>query len=169
MSTMSLALDVAAARQGNRAAWSRLITAYRPVLRAIALVRVDAATADDVVQETLTMAFTRLDQLRDDEAFPGWLCAIARQQAATSRRRARPWWPLEQVTAWISPAPTAEAREALDAIRALPEPYRELMIMRLVEGLTGPEIGLRLGRTPESVRVSLHRGMAMLRDALGER
>ena len=51
--------------------------------------------------------------------------------------------------------------------RFLPEAYRDLLMMRLVEGLTGPEIAQRLDRTPGSVRVSLHRGMALLRAELG--
>lgn len=38
--------------------------------------------------------------------------------------------------------------------------------MRLVEGLTGPEIAERTGITPDSVRVNLHRGMKMLRERL---
>jgi RNA polymerase sigma-70 factor (ECF subfamily) len=41
------------------------------------------------------------------------------------------------------------------------------MVMRLVEGMTGPEIAERTGLTPESVRVNLCRGMKMLRESLG--
>jgi len=60
-----------------------------------------------------------------------------------------------------------EAARALDAIRNLPEAYRETLMMRLVEGMSGPEISARTGLTPGSVRVNLHRGMQMLRGALG--
>ena len=63
-------------------------------------------------------------------------------------------------------APKAEAIAVLDTIRALPEAYRETLILRLVEGMTGPEISERTGLTPESVRVNLHRGMKMLRERL---
>ena len=55
----------------------------------------------------------------------------------------------------------------LAAIRRLPEAYREPLILRLVEGMTGPEIAVRTGLTPGSVRVNLHRGMQMLRAQLG--
>jgi len=41
------------------------------------------------------------------------------------------------------------------------------MIMRLVEGATGPEIAEHTGMSPESVRVHLHRGMSLLRERLG--
>jgi RNA polymerase sigma-70 factor (ECF subfamily) len=55
---------------------------------------------------------------------------------------------------------------ALEIIRALPVAYRETLVLRLVEGLTGPEIAERTGLTPASVRVNLHRGMALLREKL---
>ena len=61
----------------------------------------------------------------------------------------------------------AEAARALAAIRALPEAYRETLILRLVEGMTGPEIAEQTGLTPASVRVNLHRGMKLLREKLG--
>ena len=69
-------------------------------------------------------------------------------------------------------APPQEAAVDSDAflvlarIRSLPEAYRETLIMRLVEGMTGPEIAERSGLTPESVRVNLCRGMKMLRELL---
>jgi RNA polymerase sigma-70 factor (ECF subfamily) len=56
----------------------------------------------------------------------------------------------------------------LAAIRRLPEAYREPLILRLVEGMTGPEIAARTGLTAGSVRVNLHRGMHMLRETLGK-
>lgn len=61
----------------------------------------------------------------------------------------------------------ARAREILTAIRALPETYKETLILRLIEGMTGNEIAEQTGLTPESVRVNLHRGMKMLRQKLG--
>jgi RNA polymerase sigma-70 factor (ECF subfamily) len=63
----------------------------------------------------------------------------------------------------------AEAAEALEIIRALPEAYRETLVLRLVEGMTGPEIAARTGLQPASVRVNLHRGMKLLRERLGMR
>jgi len=59
-----------------------------------------------------------------------------------------------------------EALEVMDTIRAMPDAYRETLILRLVEGLTGPEIAEQTGLTADSVRVNLHRGMKMLREKL---
>jgi RNA polymerase sigma-70 factor (ECF subfamily) len=58
------------------------------------------------------------------------------------------------------------AAAVLDAVRSLPDAYRETLILRLVEGMTGPEIAARTGLTPGSVRVNLHRGMEQLRAKL---
>jgi RNA polymerase sigma-70 factor (ECF subfamily) len=63
--------------------------------------------------------------------------------------------------------PHNEASEILAAIRSLPETYRETLVLRLVEGMTGNEIAGRTGLKPESVRVNLHRGMELLRQRLG--
>ena len=62
--------------------------------------------------------------------------------------------------------PEPEALEVMDTIRAMPDAYRETLVLRLVEGLTGPEIAEQTGLTADSVRVNLHRGMKMLREKL---
>ena len=55
----------------------------------------------------------------------------------------------------------------LDAIRKLPDAYRDTLLMRLVEGMSGAEIADRSGLSAGSVRVNLHRGMKLLREKLG--
>jgi len=54
----------------------------------------------------------------------------------------------------------------LAEVRRLPEAYRETLVMRFVEGLTGPEIAELTGLTPGSVRVNLRRGVELLRARL---
>jgi RNA polymerase sigma-70 factor (ECF subfamily) len=95
-----------------------------------------------------------------------WLAMIARNQVAEYYRRAKP---VEELTDEFSrhDAPKTEANEILAAIRVLSDTYKETLIMRLVEGMTGPEIAARTGLTPESVRVNLYRGMKLLREKLG--
>ena len=61
----------------------------------------------------------------------------------------------------------AETFAVLEVVRKLPDAYRETLLMRLVEGMSGNEIAERSGLTPASVRVNLHRGMKMLREKLG--
>jgi RNA polymerase sigma-70 factor (ECF subfamily) len=61
----------------------------------------------------------------------------------------------------------AEAHHVLATIRELPEAYRETLVMRLLEGMSGPEIAEVTGLEPGSVRINLHRGMKLLRQRLG--
>ena len=72
---------------------------------------------------------------------------------------------IEQASKELRPR-RSPAAAILDAIRALPDAYRETLILRLVEGMTGPEIAARTGLTHGSVRVNLHRGMQQLRAKL---
>ena len=58
------------------------------------------------------------------------------------------------------------AAAILEAVLSLSQAYRETLILRLVEGMTGPEIAARTGMTHGSVRVNLHRGMEQLRAKL---
>ena len=120
----------------------------------------------DLVQEVFLQAWRRLDSLREPAAFVGWILTLTRRRAVDHYRRGVQTAELpEEILSEDSPR--AEAAAALAAIRALPEAYRETLILRLVEGMTGPEIAARTNLTPASVRVNLHRGMKLLREALG--
>jgi RNA polymerase sigma-70 factor (ECF subfamily) len=153
------------ARRGDRRAFAIVYDRFVGAVHAVVLARVRWGDAADVVQDVFLIAWERLPSVRDPAAFPGWLMMIARNRATDHLRRQRPTD--EPVEVAVAPAPTAEAREALDAIRELPESYREILLMRLVEGMSGPEIAERTGLQPGSVRVNLHRGMKLLRERLG--
>jgi RNA polymerase sigma-70 factor (ECF subfamily) len=159
---------VHAARSGDRATFSMLYSRFAPMVHAVLLARVRPADADDLVQEVFLQALRKLDTLADPSAIGPWLAAIARNAAAALHRSRRPAPDLPDAADPRAPiGARAEADEALAAIRSLPEAYRETLLMRLIEGLSGPEIAARTGLTPGSVRVNLHRGMALLRQRLG--
>ena len=158
---------VEAARAGDRAAFGRLYDRYARVVHGILLARVPRTEVDDLVQDVFLRAMGQLHALRDAAFFPGWLCTIARNRANDFYRRRRPADELPDSLPGKNHAEEAEARAALEAIRALPEAYRETLILRLVEGLSGQEISGRTGLTAGSVRVNLHRGMKLLREKLG--
>ncbi len=157
-----------AARDGDRAAFGRLYGAYAPMVHGILLARVPRDEVDDLVQDVFLLALRRLSSLRDAAAFGGWLAMIARNRANDYHRRSPETTELPENLAHYDP-PEVEALEILAVIRSLPEVYRETLILRLVEGMTGPEIAARTGLTPASVRVNLHRGMKQLREKLERR
>jgi len=158
---------VRAARDGERAAFAALYDRYARVVHGVLLARVSRDDVEDLVQDVFLAAWRRLDDLRDPAAFGGWLTMIARNRATDFHRRSTEFVELpEQLPVREAATAEMEARAALDAIRDLPDAYRETLVLRLVEGLTGPEIATRTGLTPASVRVNLHRGMKLLREKL---
>ena len=157
---------VAAARDGDRAAFAQLYDRYAGMVHAVVLARAPRSEVKDLVQEAFLRALRKLATLRDPRAFGGWLASIARN-CALERGRVPPFAAnAPESAARETQADEAEAAAALEAVRALPEAYRETLLMRLVEGMTGPEIAARTGLTPGSVRVNLHRGMQLLRGRL---
>jgi RNA polymerase sigma-70 factor (ECF subfamily) len=164
---------VGAARDGDRTAFGRLYDRYARMVHGVLLAKVPAGEVDDLVQDVFVLALRRLSSLRETGSFGAWLAAIARNRAHDYHRRSTPEEPLrdealddvESESAKRTPADQAGA--ILDAVRKLPEAYRETLILRLVEGMSGPEIAARTGLTHGSVRVNLHRGMQQLRATLG--
>ena len=167
---------VSAARAGDRSAFGLLYDRYARMVHGILLCRVPPREVDDLVQEVFLLGLRQLHSLRDPSRFGAWLSTITRNRANDYYRKASP---VDRVT-----DPDAEeqaesrtndhvveqeAAMTLVVLRTLPETYREPLMLRLVEGMTGPEISARMGMTHGSVRVNLHRGMQMLREKLAEK
>lgn len=156
---------VRAAQEGDRAAFGALYEQYGRLVYGILLAHVSYHDAEDLLQDVFVKALERLPELREPAAFCGWLIAITRRMATDYVRTKR-------ITSEAGPfltggtAPDGEAFAILAVIQRLPESYRETLVLRLVEGMTGPEIAARTGLSPDSVRVNLCRGMKLLRDQL---
>jgi RNA polymerase sigma-70 factor (ECF subfamily) len=156
---------VRAARDGDRTAFAELYRRYTRMVHGVVLARVSYADADDLVQDVFLTALRRLDALREPAAFPGWLATIARNRAADHMRRQPRDAPLAEADG-VTGDDRSAALAIIAVIRSLPDCYSEPLVLRLVEGMTGPEIAARTGLTHGSVRVNLHRGMKLLRAAL---
>jgi len=155
---------VRAARSGDRVAFGALYQQYGRLVHGILLAYVPYHEAEDLMQDVFVKALERLPELREPAAFRGWLLAIARHIATDHQRSKKPMADSVQPLAAAKTArPDGEAFAVLDTIQRLPECYRETLILRLVEGMTGPEIADRTGLTADSVRVNLCRGMKLLR------
>ena len=152
--------------EGDRDGFGQLYSLYAPLVHGILLARVPRAEVDDLVQDIFFHAFKKLHTLRDGSAFGPWIAMIARNRAIDFHRRSRETVEINDDLRG-SDAHDSRAAEILELIRSLPEAYRETLVLRLVEGMTGPEIAARTGLTAASVRVNLHRGMKLLRERLG--
>ena len=148
----------------------------------------------DLVQETFLEAHRDFVQFRgsSEAEFVNWLRQILARNLAnlvrhyygTGRRDVR----LERelavdldqssrvldrglMAAQSTPSQQAAHREQAvllaDALGRLPQDYREVIILRHLEGLTFPEVARRLGRTVDSVEKLWARGLAQLRRSLG--
>jgi RNA polymerase sigma-70 factor (ECF subfamily) len=160
------AATIRAVAAGDQDAFSRLYAGYVRMVHAILLGRVPRRDVDDLVQDVFISAYTRIGELRDAAAFGGWIATIARNRATDYLRQSREQVELPAELPGGDPI-EAETLAILDVLRKLPEAYRETLLMRLVEGMSGNEIAERTGLTPASVRVNLHRGMKLLREKLG--
>lgn len=158
---------VEAAQCGDRAAFAELYVRYGRMVHGILTARIPSGDVDDLLQDVFLHAMRQLGTLRDASAFGGWIAVIARNRGSDHLRRARLTEPLDDV-AGVAPDGTAalDAQAVLRVLRTLPEAYRETLVLRLIEGMTGPEIAAATGLTPASVRVNLHRGMKQLRERL---
>jgi RNA polymerase sigma-70 factor (ECF subfamily) len=166
--TQSISPDaalVAAVRAGDRDAFARLYDNYGRMVHGILLARVPYGEVDDLAQDVFLTALRKLDTLRDAGSFGPWIAMITRNRAMDYHRRSHETTEIEETHSQTR-ATQGEAVEVLNLIKSLPEAYREPMILRFVEGMTGPEIAERTGLAPASVRVNIHRGMKMLREKL---
>ncbi|MBI1873609.1 MAG: sigma-70 family RNA polymerase sigma factor [Acidobacteria bacterium] len=165
---------VEAATSGDREAFGHLYDLYGRMVHGVLLSRVPREEVDDLVQDVFIQAMERLNTLREPGAFGGWLAAIARNRATDYYRKPATrashveWSELPEavMATQESVSEKTQAIAVLNVIRTMPEAYRETLVLRLVEGMTGPEIAARTGLTPASVRVNLHRGMKQLREKL---
>lgn len=155
-----------------------VVERYRATLVNQALTILDCQEdAEDVAQETLCKAFTALHQLRDVTKLGVWLRAINHRNALALRRRQMDLNEQRLATGQAGqiPAPrtgrtTALRRTAADkvlcAIDALPESFRDVIVLRYWERLNNDQIAARLEIPVGTVRSRLARADRMLTEKL---
>src|SRR5262249_49184933 len=131
---------VRAAQGGDRGAFGLLYQRYSRMVHGILLARVPRLVAEDLAQDVFLQALPRLISLRDTGKFGGWLAAIARNRANDYHRQAKPveeWneGVIESDQRQVGSADAADGIFLLEAVRSLPEAYRETLILRFVEGM----------------------------------
>lgn len=112
------------AQRGDRAAFADLYLRFARMVHGVVLARTRGTDVDDLVQDVFLAALERLNDLREPEAFGGWLATIARNRATDHGRRTAA---TEALTGDVMTAPDSDSLEAmavLDAVRSLPDTYR---------------------------------------------
>jgi RNA polymerase sigma-70 factor, ECF subfamily len=174
--------DETAARAIMRQNSRRLFRLARSIMK-------DDAEAEDVVQESYVRAFTSLSGFRGESSLGTWLTRIVINEAYGRLRRRRPvvdWDSVETTLAaeaQIIPFPSGssqqdpertmaqhEIRQILErSIDGLPEPFRIVLVARLVEEMSVEETADLLGLRPETVKTRLHRARLLLRSDLEQK
>jgi RNA polymerase sigma factor (sigma-70 family) len=161
--------ELEAARAGDRAALERVLGRSRQHLRRYAEHHCSVNDVEDAVQESLFAASRRLVDLRELECFASWLFRIVKRECNRLKRgmRALMQEPItEDIAAPAVVEPRALARDLAAALGALPPHYREIVLLRDLEGLTIEELADRLVLTPQATKARLHRARALAREYL---
>lgn len=142
-----------------------------PRVRALAiLLSGNSHDADDAVQNAFIEALRRWDRIRTYDDPRAWVTLVMKQRLARlakERRRQEALALRLPVPATAGPEQTAEAREVLAALAALPQPQRSAMVLHCLYGHRHQEIAEMLGLRTVTVRVSVHRARQALLQRLG--
>ena len=173
------------ARAGDRRALEDLLSRHqRRVYRFGLKMCRDPEDAKDVLQETLLAVARTVKDFRGASSVSTWLYTIARSFCIKKRRRSK--FAPEHEESLDSREPGMEARQVVDpgrgpeddlagrqiesaleqAIAGLDPMYREVLVLRDVEGLSAPEVAEVMGLTVEAVKSRLHRARVAVRAAL---
>ena len=146
----------------------------RTVYRYLFSLTRDPDLSEELCQETFYQAVRSIERYDETACqLSTWLCAIARHQLQSHRRK-------HPVTAELEEsgltAPSAETdtldrlgrMELLKRLHACPEPFREVLYLRVFGNLSFRELGEIMGRTENWARVTYYRGKERLRKELEE-
>ena len=186
MTTQEERLDavVAEAMAGDRDALREVLETIRPIVVRYCRARVGTTersglSAEDVAQEVCLAAVMALPRYRDrGRPFLAFVYGIAAHKVADAYRAAGRdlAYPTDSVPEHRSaePDPEQAALEAdsvtrmSDLLEILPDKQREILILRVVVGLSAEETAEAVGSTPGAVRVAQHRALARLKSAIVE-
>jgi RNA polymerase sigma-70 factor (ECF subfamily) len=174
---------VAHTQAGDLHAFELLMRRHNQSLyRAVRSVLRDGGEVEDVMQETYCAAFQHLDQFAGRSKFSTWLLRIGINQALArlrSRRRLVPVGeqPEEDPTSMPPPIATPEETTAQhelaalveSAVDRLPADYRQVFVLRMVEGLDTADAAEVMGLTENAVKQRLHRARGLLQAEIESR
>ena len=171
-----LAAFVERARTGDKAAFAVLYQQRAGgVLRyAMSLLR-NPAAAEDVAAQTFLQAWQGLPRLKHADRFDAWLFRIAHNVAMSELRR-QPTAPLETAPEIAGPDRThnpetlvagrSDALAVRSALQALPEPMRDVLVLRFYLDLSHAEVGRQIGKSEQNARVLQFRALQQLKRIL---
>ncbi len=160
------------ARRGDLTALESVLTRSRQDLRRYAEYHCAVNDVEDAVQESLILVSRKLSTLRELDAYASWLFRIVKRECTRMKRATRHLLmqpsDLEELDGPHYPAPTGLIRDVANALASLPRHYREIILMRDLEGRAIAEIATGLGLHPEAAKARLHRARSLARQYLSQ-
>ena len=131
---------------------------------AVSILR-SSADAEDAVQNVFCRFLDKAPAFRDSEHEKAWLLRVTINQCKDMmrRRKVRAWLPIEALT---DVGVRERSTPTLDAVYALPEKYKTVIILYHLEEMSIDEIATALSLSPSAVKMRLSRGRDMMREAL---
>lgn len=131
----------------------------------------DTSLAEELTQETFFRAYMNLSSLRDEEKAAAWLCRIARNTYFAWYREQKHLVPLEERSGDVPDVAedlvTHElSGQALRALHALEEPYREVFLLAVYGQVPLREISALYGRSESWARVTFYRARQKLMEEM---
>jgi RNA polymerase sigma-70 factor, ECF subfamily len=162
---------------GQSEAFGQLVARYQDRLfTAMVSVARTPSEAEDVVQEAMVQAFTKLASFQNESSFYTWLYRIAFNQAMTMRRRKEPQASLDDTKAFsqsqpVAPSTAVDGPMLLDeqvavvrqAIAQLADEFRSVLVLREIDGCDYEQISQILDLPVGTVRSRLHRARLQLK------
>ena len=150
--------------------WAAVIDDYALLRRTVCGYEADPALQEDLTQDILLAVWKSLDRLEDPSRLRAYVLRIAHNLGAShirSERRRVSTVPLtREPVAASSDRMSAELESLLAAVRSLPLPLRQVLLLQL-EGFNYDEIAQTLGISSSNVGVRAHRARQQLAEILG--
>lgn len=175
------------AKKGNKLAFEEIFRRYKGKAYGLALrISRKPEEAEEILQETFINVFRKINSFNFDSAFSSWLYKVTANTALMRLRKCKrhknsrleDYWDNEKgkYTASVmldhirvnASYVTHEIQEHLiSAINSLPVSYRQVFILRDVDGFSNKEAGDLLGCTVPAIKAMLHRARVILKEKLG--
>ncbi len=160
---------------GDQDKYALLVERYQDMIHNLSYRMIgDVEAARDVAQESFISAYLALKNFQRNAKFSSWLCRIAINKCRDYLRSKKDFVSVDNLAELsspeVSPEESASRKQVKDgiqtALNGLPEDYREVIILKHIEGLDYREIEKILGISVNTLKVKAHRGREMLKSIL---
>jgi RNA polymerase sigma-70 factor (ECF subfamily) len=162
---------------GNSEIYAILVDRYKEMIYNIAYRMVgDLEAANDISQESFISAYSALKEFKGTAKFSTWLCSITLNKCRDHLKRMKPYVALDEIadtipfSSGMSPEHELHRKQLADkiqeALNALPDEYREAIILKHMEGLDYKEMEDLLNVRADTLKVRTHRAREMMKKLL---